>query len=100
MTHSPVLRAELGTHALALTGGSIGLACFSRPNYFEPLHQFKQTLEKFVFDYDLATGPNPSEGVLDALRDDQQLLNELYEEAVSSAQAALRIDSPRPSLEQ
>jgi hypothetical protein len=96
--HSPVLRAELGTHALALVEGLYRARLFLAPELFKPLHQFKQTLEKFVFDYDLATGPNPGEGVLGALRDARERLDELYQEAVSNAQAALRIGSSQPGL--
>jgi hypothetical protein len=96
--HNPVLRAELGTHALALVEGLYRARLFLAPELFKPLHQFKQILERFVFDYDLATGPNPSQGVLRALHDAQKRLDELYQEAVSNAQVALRIDSPRPSL--
>ncbi len=96
--HDPVLRAELGTHALALVEGLYRARLFLAPELFEPLHQFKRTLEQFVFDYDLATGSSPSHGVESALRDAQKRLDELYQEAVSNAQAALRIcSSPRPS---
>jgi len=95
--YNPVLREELGTHALALVEGLYRARLFLAPEVFNPLHQFKKTLETFVFDYDLATGPSPSEGVLRALRDSQRQLDELYQEAVSSAQAALRIGSSLPS---
>ncbi len=94
-TYDDVLRSELGTQALALTEGLYRARLFLSPDVFRPLHQFKRVLEQFVFDYDLLTGPNPSEGVRAGLHTARERLDSLYDESVESAQEVLRVGSER-----
>ena len=90
----PVLRAELGNLALAVTEGLFRTRVFLPSQVFEAIHAFKRTLHQFVFDYDLLTQETPNRpALLDSLRECTNELDRLYEEVVSLAQGVLKIQT-------
>lgn len=89
----PVLRAELGNLALAVTEGLFRTRVFLPLQVFEAIHAFKRKLQQFVFDYDLLTQGTSNKAVLDSLRECTDELDRLYEEVVSLAQRELKIQN-------
>jgi hypothetical protein len=91
--YDPVLRAELGNLALAVTEGLFRSRVFLPRQVFEAIHDFKRRLQQFVFDYDLLTQGTSNKAVSDSLRECTDELDRLYEEVVSLTQRELKIQN-------